>query len=131
MLRGDALRAAGIAHVQDALRLVPGAAIVSSGPVGSQTSLFLRGGNSNYVRVLVDGVPLNYAGGAFDFANLTTDNIDRIEIVRGPASVLYGPDAVTASCRSSPGRFGPDDGARADWSWNARNDAERGRALSW
>jgi vitamin B12 transporter len=95
VLRGDALRAAGITHVQDALRLVPGTAIVSSGPVGSLTSLFLRGGNSNYVRVLVDGVPVNDAGGAFDFANLTTDNVDRVEIVRGPASVLYGSDAVT------------------------------------
>jgi len=43
--------------------------------------------------VLVDGVPLNNPGGAFDFANLTTENLDRIEVVRGPASVVYGSDA--------------------------------------
>src|SRR5476649_1535665 len=59
ILKGDDLSAQGITRVEDALRLVVGAQVVSSGPVGSQTSLFLRGGNSNYVRVLVDGVPLN------------------------------------------------------------------------
>ncbi len=95
VLSGESLRAQGITRVLDALRLVPGAAVVASGPVGSQTSLFLRGGNSNFVRVLVDGVALNDAGGAFDLASLTTDNLDRIEIVRGPTSVLYGSDAVT------------------------------------
>ena len=95
VLKGDDLRAQGITRVEDALRLVPGAQVVSSGPIGSQTSLFLRGGNSNYVRVLVDGVPVNDAGGAFDWASLTVDNIDRIEVVQGPASVLYGSDAVT------------------------------------
>jgi vitamin B12 transporter len=95
ILKGDDLRAQGISRVEDALRLVPGAQVVSSGPIGSQTSLFLRGGNSNYVRVLIDGVPVNDAGGAFDWASLTVDNIDRIEVVQGPASVLYGSDAVT------------------------------------
>jgi vitamin B12 transporter len=95
VLKGDDLRAQGITRVQDALRLVPGAQVVSSGPVGSLTSLFLRGGNSNYVRVLVDGVAVNDAGGAFDWASLTVDNVDRIEVVQGPASVLYGSDAVT------------------------------------
>lgn len=95
VLRGDDLRAAGITRVADALRLVPGAAVVGSGAVGSLTSLFLRGGNSNYVRVLVDGVPMNDAGGGFDFSTLTIANIDRIEVLRGPASVLYGSDAVT------------------------------------
>ena len=95
VLLGDDLRARGITRVADALALVPGAVMVGSGPIGSLTSLFLRGGNSNYVRVLVDGVAMNAAGGGFDFASLTTDNIERIEIVRGPASVLYGSDAVT------------------------------------
>jgi vitamin B12 transporter len=95
VLTGDDLRAQGITRVEDALRLVPGAQVVSSGPEGSQTSLFLRGGNSNYVRVLVDGVAVNEAGGAFDWASLTVGNIDRIEVVQGPASVLYGSDAVT------------------------------------
>ena len=95
VISGDDLRAQGITRVEDALRLVPGAQVVSSGPEGSQTSLFLRGGNSNYVRVLVDGVPVNEAGGAFDWASLTVGNIDRIEVVQGPASVLYGSDAVT------------------------------------
>ncbi len=95
VLNGDDLRAQGITRVEDALRLVPGAQVVSSGPVGSQTSLFLRGGNSDYVRVLVDGVPVNDVGGAYDWASLTVDNIDRIEVVQGPASVLYGSDAVT------------------------------------
>src|SRR3989442_15773637 len=51
--------------------------------------------SSDYVKVLLDGVPLNDAGGGIDLAHLTTDNIDRIEVVRGPVSVLYGSDAVT------------------------------------
>lgn len=96
VIRGEDLRARGVRFVADALRDIPAAAVVpASAAPGAQTSLFLRGGNSDYVKVLVDGVPLNQPGGLFDFANLTTDNLDRIEIVRGPASVLYGADAVT------------------------------------
>lgn len=95
VLDGTALRAQGIHTVLEALRDVPGAAVVQTGSFGGQTSLFLRGGQSNYVKVLVDGVPVNQPGGAFDFANLTTDNVERIEVLRGPASVLYGSDAVT------------------------------------
>ena len=53
------------------------------------------GGESKYVKVLIDGVPVNDPGGAMDFGTLTTDNVERIEVVRGPASVLYGADAVT------------------------------------
>src|SRR5947207_1750608 len=94
-LSGRELQLRGIRTVAEALRAVPGAAVVETGSYGGQTSLFLRGGESDYVKVLVDGVPQNQPGGAFDFADLTTDNVDRIEIVRGPASVLYGSDAVT------------------------------------
>lgn len=94
VLPGEALRAAGITHVLDALRQVPGVSVARAGSGGAQTSLFVRGGESDFVRVLVDGVPMNDPGGAMDLATLTTDNIDRIEVVRGPASVLYGSDAV-------------------------------------
>jgi vitamin B12 transporter len=95
VLTGEALRAAGIRTVADALQRAPGAVVMQTGSFGGQTSLFLRGGESDYVKVLVDGVPQNQPGGSFDFANLTTDAVDRIEIVRGPVSVLYGSDAVT------------------------------------
>jgi vitamin B12 transporter len=94
VLTGAQLRAEGITSVGDALRTIPGVTLAQTGSYGGATSLFIRGGESKYTKVLVDGVPVNDAGGAFDFAGLTTDNIDRIEIVRGPASVLYGSDAV-------------------------------------
>jgi vitamin B12 transporter len=95
IIREEELRARGIHFVQDALREVPGATVVQVGSFGGVSSLFLRGGESDYVKVLVDGVPVNQSGGAYNFANLTTDNLDRIEVLRGPASVLYGSDAVS------------------------------------
>lgn len=96
VLDGAALRAEGVTHLADALRRVPGAAIVGSGSFGSQTALFLRGGQSNYVRVLVDGVVANDPGGAIDLSRITLDDVERVEVVRGPVSVLYGSEAVTA-----------------------------------
>jgi vitamin B12 transporter len=95
VLRGADLEAHAVRTVAQALQLVPGAHIVETGSYGGQTSLFLRGGENDYVKVLVDGVPLNQPGGGLDLAHLTTDNVERIEVVRGPASVLYGSDAVT------------------------------------
>src|SRR5213593_1970180 len=95
VLTGEALRSQGIRTVAEALRAVPAAHVVVTDAYGSQTSLFVRGGNSDYVKVLIDGVPQNAPGGAYDFANLTTDNVERIEVVRGPTSVLYGSDAMT------------------------------------
>jgi vitamin B12 transporter len=94
VLRGDDLRAQGIHFVGDALRQVPGVHLVQGGPYGAAASLFVHSGESNYVKVLVDGVPVNQPGGFYDFASLTTDNVERIEVLRGPGSVLYGSDAI-------------------------------------
>lgn len=94
VLDGLELRAAGVTRVTDALRSVPGLALVEGGSFGGVVSLFLRGAESDYVQVLIDGVQVNQPGGSFDFSGLTTDNVERIEILRGPASALYGSDAV-------------------------------------
>lgn len=94
VLQGDELRARGVVRVVEALREVAGVGVVQSGSFGAVTSVFMRGGESDYVQVLVDGVKVNQPGGAFDFSGLTTEHVERIEVVRGPASALYGSDAV-------------------------------------
>ena len=78
----------------DLLATQPGFSLGRTGPEGGQTSLFLDGGNSNYTKVLVDGVPANTPGGLIDFSNFTLDNIDKIEVVHGAESALYGSDAM-------------------------------------
>lgn len=95
VIDGDDLRARGITSVIDALREVPGITLVQGGSYGAVASMFLRGGESDYVKVLLDGVPLNLPGGSVDLANLMTADLARIEIVRGPTSVLYGADAMS------------------------------------
>jgi vitamin B12 transporter len=94
VVTGEHLRSQGITTMADALRQVPGLAVVQTGSYGGATSLFIRGGESKYAKILVDGIPVNDAGGAYDLSTLSTDNLDRIEIVRGPVSVLYGSDAM-------------------------------------
>jgi len=82
--------------ITEPLRLIPGLAVVQTGGRGGLTSIFTRGGESDYNKVLIDGVPANEAGGFFDFGALTPENIDRIEVVRGPRSALFGSDAMTS-----------------------------------
>jgi len=87
--------ALGNTDLLEPLRNVPGAAIVQTGARGGATSLFVRGGASNFNKVLIDGVPANDIGGAFDLADLSTTGVDRVEVLRGSNSVLYGTDALT------------------------------------
>jgi len=84
-----------IERVSDALREVPGLSVVQTGTAGQLTSVFTRGLRSEHTQVLLEGVPINQGlQGAFNFADLTTDNVGRIEVVRGPQSTLYGPRAL-------------------------------------
>src|SRR2546423_709632 len=84
-----------IERVSDALRDVPGLSVVQTGTAGQLTSVFTRGLRSEHTQVLLDGIPINQGlQGAFNFADLTIDDIDRIEVVRGPQSTLYGPRAL-------------------------------------
>ena len=82
--------------VQDLLRDVPGLAIVQTGRNGGLTSLFARGGDSDTAMVLLDGIPVTDPGGNLDFVHLTSTGLDRVEVVRGPESALYGAEASSA-----------------------------------
>jgi iron complex outermembrane receptor protein/vitamin B12 transporter len=81
--------------VLENLRLIPGAQIVQTSQRGGLTSLFIRGGNSDFNKVLVDGIPVNDIGGAFDFAQLGNTGVGNLEVLRGSNSVLYGSDALS------------------------------------
>ena len=97
----DTLTAAQLTTTQptaasDAVRFLPGAVVNATGQRGSLTSLFVRGGESRYNKVIVDGVTINEPGGTFDFGTLPLDQADRMEFVRGAQSTLYGSDAMTS-----------------------------------
>ena len=80
--------------LSDALRTVPGLSVATSGSRGALTSVFPRGGESDYTLVVVDGARVNLFGGGYDFATLAAGDVDRIEVVRGPQSALFGADAI-------------------------------------
>lgn len=87
----------GKANVIDLLKDVPGLAIVRESDFGGKASVFIRGGKSGNALVLIDGVESNDPSNpdrSYDFANLTTDNVERIEVLRGPQSLLYGSGAT-------------------------------------
>ena len=82
--------------VSDLLQSLPGMTVVRNGAPGGVTSVFAQGGDSDYNKVLLDGIPLNEPGGSFDFSTLTTNNIQRVEVVRGSESALFGSDAMSS-----------------------------------
>ena len=107
VITGEELRNRQLPTVADALRDVPGLTIVQSGARGALASVFPRGGESDYTLVYVDDIQVNAFGGAMDFAHLSTANIDRIEVVRGPQSALYGSNAIGGVVRIVTRTGGP------------------------
>jgi vitamin B12 transporter len=96
VFRDDEISRRDVPVVGELLRGTPGVIVVRAGGLGNVTSLFVRGGESSYNKVLLDGIPLNEPGGTFNFSNLTTDFVDRIEVVRGAQSALFGSDAMAS-----------------------------------
>ena len=107
VISGAELESRQIHTVADALRTIPGLSVASNGGIGATTGVFPRGGESNYTLVLIDGVPVNDFGGDFDFGQASTANADRIEIVRGPQSALFGSNAIGGVVRIVTRRGGP------------------------
>ncbi len=84
-------------NVADILRTIPGVTVARNGSIGATTSVFIRGAESDQTVALIDGVKLNdpsSPGGGFNFGNLLTGNIERIEVLRGSQSVLWGSQAI-------------------------------------
>jgi vitamin B12 transporter len=93
----DEILSEGKPQVKDILQHIPGLNVVQAGSFGSTTSIFTRGTGSSHTLVMIDGVKVcdpTSTNGAFNFANLTLDNTERIEVLRGPYSTLYGSDAI-------------------------------------
>jgi vitamin B12 transporter len=97
IISADEIAARQVRTLPDLLKEVPGLNLVQTGGSGGQTSVFMRGTNSNHTKVLIDGIDLgdpSNPGGAFDLGTLLTQDIQTVEILRGPQSGLYGSDAI-------------------------------------
>ncbi len=94
VISAEEIRQRQATDLLELLRDVSGLTVVQSGSRGAVTELYSRGTESNHTLVLIDGVRVNEAGGGFDWSSLTTDNVERIEVIRGPQSALYGSDAM-------------------------------------
>lgn len=95
VVSGETIESQQQAYLEDVLREVPGIAVNQTGSFGAQSQVFIRGGESNHTLVLVDGIDISDAtNGEFDFSSLLANDIDRVEVVRGPQSGLYGSNAL-------------------------------------
>jgi vitamin B12 transporter len=135
-LSGGELDTMQPAAANDALRFLPGAIVNTAGQRGGLASLFVRGGDSTYNKMIVDGVTINEPGGTFDFGNLPLNEADHMEFLRGAQSTLYGSDAMTSvvqvwtrngSTRIPELRFGADGGNFATANGYASLAGARGR----
>jgi vitamin B12 transporter len=118
-LSGGQIQVMNPVSADAAIRFLPGAVVNTAGQQGGLSSLFVRGGDSTYNKVIVDGVTVNEPGGTFDFGTLPMTEADHMEFVRGAQSTLYGSDAMTSvvqvwtrtgSTRAPELRFGADGG---------------------
>ncbi|MGF1658732.1 MAG: TonB-dependent receptor plug domain-containing protein [Rubrimonas sp.] len=94
IVTGEELRARGISRLVDALRGTPGVSVSRVGGPGGETSVRIRGSESNHVLVLIDGVEAAGAATAFDFSRLSADEVERVEVLRGPQAAVYGAGAT-------------------------------------
>ncbi|MFH0940003.1 MAG: TonB-dependent receptor, partial [Planctomycetota bacterium] len=95
IVRAEVIESTQQNMASEVLQYVPGITIARTGIVGSQTSLFMRGGNSNHTSIMFDGWKVNRQGGAFDFADLDPLAVKSVEVAHGPVSTLFGSDAMT------------------------------------
>jgi vitamin B12 transporter len=109
VVTADDIHAMGASQLSDVLRFVPGFAIEGNGREGAVISAFSRGGESDYNLVLIDGVRVNTQGGFFDFSRVGGGEIDRVEVVRGAQSALWGSDAMGSVVQVFTKRAGTDD----------------------
>lgn len=95
VVTGEDLRRQNVRYVSEALRGLPGVQVSSSGSAGSLTQIRIRGAEGRHTRIIIDGIEANTTkDGEFDFSNLLTDDIERIEVIRGPMSAIYGSGAL-------------------------------------
>jgi vitamin B12 transporter len=119
VMTGDEARATGFTQLADVIRTFPGVAVNQSGARGSLTQFRVRGTEANHLLVMIDGVPANaVADGEYNFADIPLDDIQRIELLRGPQSGLYGANAhsgvLTIETKSGRGLAKPEFNARVE-----------------
>lgn len=139
VLTREQILARGTMSVVELLRAVPGVEIVQGGGPGSTASIFMRGASSSHTLVLVDGVRINTAtSGTVDLADLRADQVERIEVLRGPQSSLYGSEAMGGvisiiTRRGEPGlsaRVSGESGSLGFSRWQASVGGREGK-LDW
>ncbi len=130
VIRGEEIRSRNEGQIVDLLRQTPGMVISQSGSRGTVASLFVRGGDSKYNLVLLNGIPVNgfYYGGLFDFAHLPSDAVQEIDIARGPQSAVYGSYALSSTI--SVVTRAPSDGPALDFIAEGGTHAEKRFAAS-
>src|SRR4051812_39973445 len=119
VMTGDEALATGFSQLSDVIRTFPGVAVNQSGARGSLTQFRVRGTEANHLLVMIDGVPANaVSDGAYNFADIPLDDIERIELLRGPQSGLYGAFAhsgvLTIETKSGRGLAKPEFNAKVE-----------------